>query len=94
MLEQIKKVHLAKPFCSAKLTRYGELHNGKAKAYNVKLKAEIRKAKKTANDCKAKGMKNISRAICEQPAKPLTCVCRDRDTADGGKKGEIATEPQ
>ena len=41
-----------------------------------------------------KGIKNISQAIGGPKAKPLTCVARDRDTEDGGLKGQITTNPQ
>ena len=94
MLESLRDIDLTNPIVSCKLTRYGNLHVAKAKTYSAKLKAEIKKTKKVANDCKVKGLKNISKAIGDRPAKPLTCVCRDRDTQDGGKAGEITTCPQ
>ena len=33
----------------------------------------------------------MSTAIGDEPANPFSCVRRDRDIADGGKKGEITT---
>ena len=36
----------------------------------------------------------MSRAIGNEPAKPLLCVKRDKDTPDGGKQGEITTNPE
>ena len=76
MLESLRDIDLANPIVACKLTRYGNLHIERAKIFNAKLKAEIKKTKKVANDCKVKGLKNISRAIGDQPAKPLTCVPR------------------
>ena len=35
----------------------------------------------------------MSRAIGDPQAKPLTCVCRDQDTKDGGRKGQITSNP-
>ena len=77
-----------------KVQRLGEAHINRAKSYNAKAKAEATKQKRDDNDCKLKGIKNISRAIGGSRAKPLTCVVRDRDTEDGGLKGQITTNPQ
>jgi hypothetical protein len=77
-----------------KVQRLGEAHINRAKAYNAKAKAEVTKQNRNDNDCKLKGIKNISRAIGGARAKPLTCVVRDRDTEDGGLKGQITTNPQ
>ena len=79
---------------AAKITRMGEMHILKAKAMIGKLKSEITKVRRAANSSKIDGVKHLSKAIGDKPAKPLTCVVRDRDTADGGKKGEITTNPK
>ena len=94
MLQQVMACNTMNPIHSAKLTRIGELHVNKAKNFNAKVKAHVKAAKRESNDCKTKGVKNLSRAIGGQRAKPLTCVCRDRDTKDGGKAGQITTDPQ
>ena len=94
MLQQVIACDTTNPIHSAKLTRIGELHASKAKSFNAKVKAHVISAKRELNDCKTKGAKNLSRAIGGQRAKPLTCVCRDRDTNDGGKTGQITTDPQ
>ena len=39
-------------------------------------------------------MKNISKALGGHQARPLKCVYRDSDTADGGKQGEITSDPK
>ena len=78
---------------AAKMQRLGEQHAEKAKAYNAKVKAEVIKAKRQTNDSAAKGMKNVSRSISGPTAKPLMGVFRDRDTPDGGKKGQMTSEP-
>ena len=59
-----------------------------------KAKAEAIKLRKEANSDKKDGIKQLSRAIESEPAKPLLCVKRDRDTPDGGKQGEITTNPE
>ena len=38
-------------------------------------------------------MKNISRTINGPTAKPLMGVFRDRDTPDGGKAGQMTSDP-
>ena len=35
----------------------------------------------------------MSAAIGEQAGKPLASVCRDQDTSDGGKTGQMASNP-
>ena len=71
----------------------GESHIAKAKEFNGKLKAEIVNAKRQANECPTKGIKNISRSIGGPKAKPLMGVFRDRDTPDGGKAGQMTSDP-
>ena len=79
---------------TAKLTRIGDAHIAKAKAYEAKVKAEVIQARRQGNDCKDKGIKNLSKAISGPRAKPLTCVQRDRDTSDGGKVGQMTADPR
>ena len=79
---------------SAKIQRTGELHATRAKLLQSKIKVEATKIKSEANSDKKQGIKKLSRAIGEAPAKPLMFVKRDMDTDDGGKKGEITTNPQ
>ena len=38
-------------------------------------------------------MKNLSAAIREQQCNALLCIARDEDTQDGGKKGQLASNP-
>ena len=94
MLQQVIGCDITNVVHTARLTRLGELHISKAKSFNAKLKVEVQKAKRRANDCKIKGVKNISNAIGGPRAKPLTCVFRDRDTEDGGTKGQMTAEPR
>ena len=42
----------------------------------------------------SKGVKNITIAIGEAKAKLLVCVERDQPTEDGGKAGEITSNPR
>lgn len=78
----------------AKVQRLGEQHIQTAKHLASKAKAEVMRAKRGVNSSKKDGIKHLSKGIGNQPAKPLTCVKRDRDTPDGGKKGEIKADPQ
>ena len=87
MHEAIKDINLDNPIVSSKVTRLADARINKATNLNIKHKTGVNKAKRKANECMTKGLKNISRAIGDQPAKPLTCVCRDKDTHDGWKKG-------
>ena len=78
---------------AAKIQRLGEMHIAKAKAFSSKVKAEIAQAKRQENDCQAKGIKNVSRSIGGPRAKPLMGVFRDKDTPDGGKAGQMTSDP-
>ena len=61
--------------------------------YLIKNFYEVKTGKRHTNDCTANGLKTISRAIGDQQARLFTCVCRDRGTLDGGRKGELTTTP-
>ena len=86
MLQHVQGCDTTNPIHAAKIIRIGELHINKAKAFSSKLKAEIKKTKRGANDCKVNGLRNISNAIGSQQTRPLACVFRDRDTPDGIRK--------
>ena len=79
-----------------KIRRAGEMHLEKAKSLYCRVKQEAIKIKHRVNSdgTNSKGIKNISKSIGEPAAKPLLFVKRDRDTEDGGKKGEITTNPK
>ena len=62
----------------------GERHIRKARGSFGKTTDEITEAKREMNSSKTEGIKALSRAIGDAPAKALTCVYRDRDTKDGG----------
>jgi len=93
ILVQVIGCDITNTIHSAKLQRLGETHIAKAKEFCAKLKAEIAQAKRQANDCPSKCIKNISRSIGGPKAKPLMGVFRDRDTPDGGKAGHITSDP-
>ena len=59
----------------------------------LRRKGEVEKAVKAKNSNGDDGGKYVAAAIGEQLGKPLTSVCRDRDTADGGKTGQIISNP-
>ena len=94
MCEEAVKCDLTNIIHSAKLKRLGELHIKRAQSLIANTKGEVTKARRDANISKAHGIKNMSKAIGDPQAKPLTCVCRDQDTQDGGTKGRSpATQP-
>ena len=64
-----------------------------AQAYFAKAKGEVQAVVKERNSSGTDGGKHLSAAIGEQAGKPLTSVCRDRDTSDGGKAGQITSNP-
>ena len=77
MLQQAIACDLTNTVHTAKMARLGEFHLNKAKSFYATLKVDVAKAKREANDCKTKGIKNISNAISGPRAKPLTCVCAE-----------------
>ena len=78
---------------SAKITRCGEAHRRLAQQYFAKAKREVENAVNAKNSSGDDGGKYLAAAIGEQLGKPLTSVCRDRDTADGGKAGHMTSNP-
>ena len=90
-LEMIKQCGLSNVIHSAKMTRQGETHKRLAQAYFAKAKGEVHTTVKLKNSSGNDGGKHLSAAIREQVGKPLTNVCRDRDTADGGKAGQMTS---
>ena len=75
------------------MTRCGEAHKRLAQQYFAKTKGEVEKAVKQKNSSGDDGGKHLAAAIGEQVGKPLTNVCRDQDTADGGKGGQMTSNP-
>ena len=71
----------------------GEAHKQKAQAYITKVKGEVDKLKWERHTCTKSGGKHLSAAIDDQKGKPMTNIVRDQDTADGGTKGQIASNP-
>ena len=49
----------------------------------MRFKDEIANIKRETNASKTEGVKALSRAVGDAPAKPLTCVFRDRHAEDG-----------
>ena len=92
-LEQIEACDINNVIHAAKIARYGEAHKQMAQSYMAKAKGEVEKATKERNSSNKDGRKHLAAAISEQTGKPLTNVCRDRDTSDGGKKGQITSNP-
>ena len=60
----------------------------------AKGRLEAAKVTKENNNCSKEGIKRVCRTIGDQKAPPLICVERDRDTEDGGRKGEITSKPK
>ena len=77
------------------INKIAQHHSDKAKALITTARNEAIKRKTIANSdtSRGKGSRNISRHLSHNDAKPLMGVKRDQDTADGGKKGEITTNP-
>ena len=94
MKTEISKCDLTNIIHSAKISRIAEQHIEKAKSQEARAKAEVSKSTKERNSDVKDGLKFIAKHIGDQGAKPLTCVERDRGTADGGTKGEIASNPK
>ena len=86
ILEQIETCDLANVIHAAKIARYGEVHTRMAQSYIARAKGEVEKAKREDNSKGTDGGKQLARAIGDPAGKPLTCVCRDQDTNDGGTK--------
>ena len=94
ILEQIRECKIDNIMHAAKIQRLGEQHVLRAKSVASKARAEVMQVKRGINSSKNDGIKHLSKAIGNEPAKPLTCVKIDRDTPGGGRKGEITADPQ
>ena len=92
-LEQIETCDLNNTIHAAKIARLGEVHKQKAQGYLATVKGEVAKVTRERNTCCKYGDKHLSAAISEQKGKPMTNICRDRDTSDGGRKGQITSNP-
>ena len=77
------------------IKKIAQSHTDTSKKLKAAARNEAIKLKRKANSdtTKGKGSRNISRHIDSNDAKPLMGVKRDRDTPDGGKKGELTTDP-
>ena len=87
IMEQVHECSLDNIIHAAKLKRLGDMHEARAKSIRDKLRGEVQKTRRHNNNCGKHGVKSLSKAIGEQRGKNLMCVARDRDTEDGGKKG-------
>ena len=92
-LEMISQCDPSNVIHSAKMTRQGEAHKRLAQGYFAKAKGEVQMIAKLKNSIGNDRGKRLSAAVGEQAGKPLTNVCRDRDTADGGKAGQMTSNP-
>ena len=70
------------------------MHTAKAKSFFEKCRAVVRKTKVEENSNGGKGVKKIANLVGEAKARALTAIERDKDTSDGGRKGEITTNPK
>ena len=85
-LEQIEACNINNVIHAIKIARYGETHKRLAQSYIAKAKGKVEKATKARNSSNEDGGKHLVAAIGEQMGKPLTNVCGDQDTCDGGKR--------
>ena len=92
-MEQFETCDLDNTIHAAKIARLGEADQQQNQAYLATVKGEIAKDTRDRNTCSKFGGKHLSAAISEQKGKPMTNICRDRNTSDGGKKGQIASNP-
>ena len=93
MLDLIQECDIDNVIHAAKARRIGDMHIEKAKCIRSKLQGEVQKIKMLRNSCRRHGVKNLSAAIGEQQGNALLCIARDRDTEDGGKKGQLTSNP-
>ena len=91
---EFDKCNLDNVIHAAKIVRLGEMHIKKAAEVSKKMNAERARNCRETNSSKAKGAKIISKAIGSKQGQPLIVVERDRDTKDGGKRGELTSNPQ
>ena len=78
---------------AAKRARYREAHKQEAQSYLANVKGEVERVTRERNSSCKYGGKHLAAAISEQKGKPMTNICRGRDTSDGGKKAQIASNP-
>ena len=64
-----------------------------AQSYFAKAKGEVEQVTKERNSSSEDGGKHLAAAIGDQVGKPFTNVCRDQDTSDGGKAGQMTSNP-
>lgn len=95
MQEPIREGMIIDTLQIPRLIRLADKHKAAAGALRQKARNHAIKLRRTANSDKAKskGIKAISKAIGEAQAKPIMFVKRDQDTFDGGKTGEVTTNP-
>ena len=88
-------IHINNIMHTSIIKKIAQSHTDTSKKLKAAARNEAIKLKRSANSDtnKGKGSRNISRHISTSEAKPLMGVKRDRDTPDGGKKGEITTDP-
>jgi len=79
---------------AAKIMRIGEEHARKAQSYRAKVANESTKLRRELNSDKTQGGKHLSKAIGSKATQPLVVVERDQHTKDGGKPGELTSNPQ
>ena len=94
MRQQVQTCDIRNTIHAAKAARIVEAHIQKARSYMAKMREEVRKVRKEQNSSAKTGVKNLSRAIGDDQAQPLIVVERDCDTKDGGKKGELTSNPR
>ena len=94
LLELTEQCDLGNPLHSAKRTRCGEAHKRLAHQYFAKAKGEVENAVTNRNSNGEDGGKHLAAAVGDQLGTPLMSVCRDQDTADGGKTGQMTSNPE
>ena len=70
-----------------------EAHKRLARRYSAKAKGEVEKVIKQRNSSGDDGGKRLAAAVGEQLEKTLTNVCRGQDITDGGKAGQMTSNP-
>ena len=79
---------------AAKIMRIADEHVKKTQTYRAKMAHEGTKVRREINSDKTQGGKHLSKAIGSKASQPLVMVERDRQTKDGGKPGELTSNPQ
>ena len=94
MNQQMQQCDVTNIIHSAKIARMADAHANKAKRCMGELKSEAGKIKYERNSSKKVGIKNLSRTLGDSRAQPMVMVERDKDTLDGGKCGELTSNPR